>query len=218
MPKQKRHANRVYQVIGEPGPGATVAGYVRYSSELQDVATIVTQKRKIQEYADKKGWTIARWYEEPEQSAKYEEIERRAIFAQLLEDAGRQFAVVLCYMNNRWSRNVPVAYTSLTMSPHVADEVKYKLVDDVVAEYTQLRDAGGTILGRRITDLITVNGVRVALEDGSWVLVRASSNKPEIVVVVESTKSEDDMRALFHQEVKPRLAKRPQVGAYNQEI
>jgi phosphomannomutase/phosphoglucomutase len=66
--------------------------------------------------------------------------------------------------------------------------------------------------------VITVNGVRVALEDGSWVLVRASSNKPEIVVVVESTRSEDDMRRLFREEVKPRLAKRPQVGAYNQEI
>src|SRR5678816_2200571 len=70
---------------------------------------------------------------------------------------------------------LPVAYTSLTMSPHVADEVKYGLVDEVVAEYTALRDAGGKILGRRIVDLITVNGVRVALEDGSWVLVRASS-------------------------------------------
>ena len=113
---------------------------------------------------------------------------------------------------------LPVAYTSLTMSPHCADEEKYGVVDDVVAEYTAFRDAGGTILGRKIVDLITVNGVRVALEDGSWVLVRASSNKPEIVVVVESTRSEDDMRALFHQEVKPRLAKRPQVGAYNQEI
>ena len=113
---------------------------------------------------------------------------------------------------------LPVAYTSLTMSPHCTDEEKYGVVDDVVAEYTAFRDAGGTILGRRIVDLITVNGVRVALEDGSWVLVRASSNKPEIVVVVESTRSEDDMRALFHQEVKPRLAKRPQVGAYNQEI
>jgi phosphomannomutase/phosphoglucomutase len=100
----------------------------------------------------------------------------------------------------------------------VADEVKYGLVDEVVAEYTALRDAGGTILGRKIKDLITVNGVRVALEDGSWVLVRASSNKPEIVVVVESMKSEDDMRALFREEVKPRLAKRPEVGAYNQEI
>ncbi|MDP3658970.1 phosphomannomutase/phosphoglucomutase [Phenylobacterium sp.] len=113
---------------------------------------------------------------------------------------------------------LPVAYTSLTMSPHCADEVKYGVVDDVVAEYTALRDAGTKILGRKIIDLITVNGVRVALEDGSWVLVRASSNKPEIVVVVESTQSEDDMRALFREEVKPRLGKRAQVGAYNQEI
>ncbi|MFZ4607978.1 MAG: phosphomannomutase/phosphoglucomutase, partial [Caulobacter sp.] len=69
-----------------------------------------------------------------------------------------------------------------------------------------------------ITEVITVNGVRVALEDGSWVLVRASSNKPEIVVVVESTQSDADMRALFRDEVKPRLAKHPQVGAYNQEV
>ncbi len=66
--------------------------------------------------------------------------------------------------------------------------------------------------------MLTVNGVRVTLEDGSWLLVRAISNKPELVVVVESMVSEDDMRALFRQEVKPRLAKRPEVGAYNQEI
>jgi len=113
---------------------------------------------------------------------------------------------------------LPVAYTSLTMSPHCADEEKYGVVDDVVAEYEALAKDGGTILGRKIVEVITVNGVRVALEDGSWVLVRASSNKPEIVVVVESTQSEDDMRALFRQEVKPRLAKRPQIGAYNQEV
>jgi len=113
---------------------------------------------------------------------------------------------------------LPVAFTSLTMSAHCADEEKYGVVDDMVAEYTAFANAGGTILGRKIVDLITVNGVRVALEDGSWVLVRASSNKPEIVVVVESTRSEDDMRALFHQEMKPRLGKRAQVGAYNQEI
>lgn len=113
---------------------------------------------------------------------------------------------------------LPIAYTSLTMSPHCADEEKYGVVDDVVAEYQQLAKDGGTILGRKIVEVITVNGVRVALEDGSWVLVRASSNKPEIVVVVESTSSEDDMRALFREEVKPRLAKRPQVGAYNQEV
>ncbi|MDE2489130.1 MAG: phosphomannomutase/phosphoglucomutase, partial [Alphaproteobacteria bacterium] len=113
---------------------------------------------------------------------------------------------------------LPVAWTSLTMSPHCADEVKYGVVDKIVAEYEALRAKGGTILGRKIADLITVNGVRVALEDGSWVLVRASSNKPELVVVVESARSEDDMRALFREEVKPRLAKHPEVGAYNQEI
>ncbi len=113
---------------------------------------------------------------------------------------------------------LPVAYTSLTMSPHCADDQKYGIVQGVVEEYEALAKAGGTILGRKISEVITVNGVRVALEDGSWVLVRASSNKPEIVVVVESTRSEDDMRDLFHKEVKPRLAKRPQVGAYNQEI
>jgi phosphomannomutase/phosphoglucomutase len=113
---------------------------------------------------------------------------------------------------------LPVAYTSLTMSPHCADEVKYDVVDKISAEYAALRDAGGQVLGRNIVDLITVNGVRVALEDGSWVLVRASSNKPEIVVVVESTQSDDDMRALFREEVKPRLAAHKEVGSYNQEI
>ena len=113
---------------------------------------------------------------------------------------------------------LPVAYTSLTMSPHCDDDKKYAVVEEVVAEYQKLAADGGPILGRRIAEVITVNGVRVALEDGSWVLVRASSNKPELVVVVESARSADDMRALFREEVKPRLARRPQVGGYNQEV
>ena len=113
---------------------------------------------------------------------------------------------------------LPVAYTSLTMSPHCADETKYQVMDEMVKEFQDLAAAGGKICGRAISEVITVNGARVALEDGSWVLVRASSNKPELVVVVESTKSEDDMRALFRDGVKPRLAAHAEVGAYNQEI
>jgi phosphomannomutase/phosphoglucomutase len=35
---------------------------------------------------------------------------------------------------------------------------------------------------------------------------------------VESTRSADDMRDLFRREVKPRLAKHPEVGSYNQEV
>ena len=115
-------------------------------------------------------------------------------------------------------RALPVAHTSLTMSPHCADEEKYAVVEAMVKEYADLAAAGAPLLGRPIKEVITVNGVRVALEDGSWVLVRASSNKPELVVVVESTRSADDMRALFHEEVKPRLGRHREVGAYNQEV
>lgn len=113
---------------------------------------------------------------------------------------------------------LPVSFSSLTMSAHCDDEVKYGVVDQVVAAYQALTASGGSILGRPIRDLNTVNGARVTLEDGSWVLVRASSNKPELVVVVESMQSQDDMRALFHQEVKPRLGQHKEVGAYNQEV
>jgi phosphomannomutase/phosphoglucomutase len=113
---------------------------------------------------------------------------------------------------------LPVSYTSLTMSPHCDDEKKYGIVDQIVADYKKLAADNGKILGRNIRDVNTVNGARVTLEDGSWVLVRASSNKPELVVVVESMKSDDDMRALFREEAKPRLARFAEVGAYNQEI
>jgi phosphomannomutase/phosphoglucomutase len=115
-------------------------------------------------------------------------------------------------------RALPVSYTSLTMSPHCDDEKKYAVLEKIVAEYVALAAAGGEICGRAIRDVNTVNGARVTLSDGSWVLVRASSNKPELVVVVESMTSEPDMRALFHAEVKPRLARYPEIGAYNQEI
>jgi phosphomannomutase / phosphoglucomutase len=113
---------------------------------------------------------------------------------------------------------LPQAFTSLTMSPHCGDEVKYQVLERIVQEYVDLHAAGGEILGRKILEVITVNGARVHLDDGSWVLVRASSNKPELVVVVESLRSEDDMRDLFRKEIKPRLANYSEIGKFNQEI
>ena len=56
---------------------------------------------------------------------------------------------------------------------------------------------GDKVAGQPIRDLVTVNGVRVTVEDGTWGLVRASSNKPELVVVVESPVSEARMREMF---------------------
>ncbi len=134
----------------------------------------------------------------------------KAVLAMLDRNPGQRLSAM--------KTGLPLTFTSLTMSAHCADEIKYGVVDAVVADYVALAKAGGAILGRRIRDVNTVNGARVTLEDGSFVLVRASSNKPELVVVVESAASDADMRALFREEVKPRLAKRPEVGAYNQEI
>ncbi len=115
MPRHKYHRDRVYQLMGEPGPGSIAVGYVRYSSEMQDPASIVTQKRVITEFADKKGWRIIRWYEEPEQSAKYEDVDERPVFAGMLKDGeAGAFQVALCYANNRWSRNTALTFLSLS--------------------------------------------------------------------------------------------------------
>ncbi len=133
-----------------------------------------------------------------------------AVLAMLDRNAGKKLSDL--------RKALPKSFTSLTMSPHCDDEKKYGIVETVVADYQRLAREGGKILGRAIRDVNIVNGARVTLEDGAWVLVRASSNKPELVVVVESMSSAEDMRALFREEVKPRLARFAEVGAYNQEI
>lgn len=113
--------------------------------------------------------------------------------------------------------DLPKTWSSPTMSPHCADEAKYDIVAAVVRHFEALRQAGERVTGQKIRDLVTVNGVRVTTEDGSWGLVRASSNKPELVVVVESPVSEARMREMF-EAVDAVLRTHPQVGAYNQTI
>ena len=83
--------------------------------------------------------------------------------------------------------------------------------------FTAMQEKGETVAGQPIRDLVTVNGVRVTAEDGTWGLVRASSNKPELVVVVESPVSEARMREMF-EAVDGVLRQNPEVGAYNQTI
>jgi phosphomannomutase / phosphoglucomutase len=114
-------------------------------------------------------------------------------------------------------RALPRTWQSPTMSPHCEDEVKYDVVDRVVKHFEKVAANGGKLAGQKIRDLVTVNGIRIVLDDGTWGLVRASSNKPELVVVVESPTSEANMRAIFA-EIDAELAKQPEVGAYNQKI
>ncbi|MDF2809094.1 MAG: phosphomannomutase/phosphoglucomutase [Microvirga sp.] len=112
---------------------------------------------------------------------------------------------------------LPKTWGSPTMSPHCDDEVKYRVVDTVVKRFHDKKASGDSMAGSPIVDLVTVNGVRVVTEDGTWGLVRASSNKPELVVVVESPVSEAKMHAMF-KEIDTVVRENPEVGAYNQTI
>ncbi|MFI5010820.1 MAG: phosphomannomutase/phosphoglucomutase [Hyphomicrobiales bacterium] len=114
-------------------------------------------------------------------------------------------------------RALPKTWGTPTMSPHCADEVKYAVVERVVRRFEAMRENGEKVAGEPIHDLVTVNGVRVTAEDGTWGLVRASSNKPELVVVVESPISEARMREMFAA-VDGVLRENAEVGKYNQTI
>jgi phosphomannomutase/phosphoglucomutase len=140
-------------------------------------------------------------------------------------DDGLLSAIAVCDMLDRTpgksladlKNALPKTWGSPTMSPHCADEVKYSIVDKITAQYKDAAATSKPVAGQKIRDLVTVNGVRVVLEDGTWGLVRASSNKPELVIVVESPTSEANMRAIFA-DIDARLAKCPEIGEYNQKI
>lgn len=114
-------------------------------------------------------------------------------------------------------RALPLTFGSPTMSPHCDDELKYGVIENVVARFKAMEAAGEKIAGHSIVDLVTVNGIRVVTDDGTWGLVRASSNKPELVVVVESPVSEERKLEMFRA-VDAVLRENSEVGAYNQSI
>jgi phosphomannomutase/phosphoglucomutase len=128
-----------------------------------------------------------------------------AILKMLERNPGRSLASL--------RRDLPKTYQSPTMSPHCPDEQKYDVIDKVVAELSGRTE----MIGQKVADVNTVNGVRITVEDGTWGLIRASSNKPELVVVVESPASEEARNQMFR-ELKAVLDQQPEVGAFNQTL
>lgn len=114
-------------------------------------------------------------------------------------------------------RALPKTWGSPTMSPYCADEEKYGVIEKIIAEAEADAQAGKTILGQKIVDVNRINGVRLTLEDGTWGLMRASSNTPNLVVVVESPAAEENMIGMFR-ELERRLAKHPEIGEFDQKI
>jgi phosphomannomutase/phosphoglucomutase len=120
-------------------------------------------------------------------------------------DCGMRVAVEICKLMDRnpdmsmsdLRKALPVTYSSPTMSPYCADDAKYDVLARLVEKIDAHAAAGGTLGGRKIAQVVTVNGARAILDNGGWALVRASSNTPNLVVVCESPESDAELRAIF---------------------
>ena len=139
-------------------------------------------------------------------------------------DDGINSAIQVCHLlidqDKKMSqilKDLPVTYQTPTMAPYCKDEEKYKVVDEIVQTIQKLKDKGTKIDNQSIAEILTVNGVRFTLEDGSWGLVRASSNKPSLVVVTESTHSESRKKEIF-KFIDDLLEKTGKIGEYDQKI
>jgi len=106
-------------------------------------------------------------------------------------------------------------YGTPTFAPFCSDATKYQVLERIVGRIEAHAAAGGQIAGKKITQIVKVNGARVILENGAWGLVRASSNTPNLVVVCESPESDADTRTIFHA-IDDFIRTEPEVGPYDQ--
>ncbi len=139
-------------------------------------------------------------------------------------DDGINSAIQVCKLLSNQEKKMselmnglPKTFQSPTMAPFCKDEEKYKVVEDIVKLIQKLKKENIKIDNQSITQILTVNGIRFTLEDGSWGLVRASSNKPSLVIVTESTTSELRKKKIF-EFIDQLLQKTGQVGDYDQKI
>jgi len=139
-------------------------------------------------------------------------------------DDGINSAIQVCRLLDNQNKKIseiinelPKTYQTPTMAPFCKDEEKYKVVESLVKEVQNLKASNAKIDDQKISDILTVNGVRFSLEDGSWGLIRASSNKPSLVVVTESPTSDKRKKKIF-EFIDEMIQKTGKVGEYDQKI
>jgi phosphomannomutase / phosphoglucomutase len=139
-------------------------------------------------------------------------------------DDGINSAIQVCHLlvnqnkkMNEIINELPKTYQTPTMAPFCKDEEKYKVVDDMVKKIQQLKIENIKIDNQLISEVLTVNGIRFSLEDGSWGLIRASSNKPSLVIVTESPTSDIVKKSIFDF-IDDLLQKTGKIGEYDQKI
>jgi len=139
-------------------------------------------------------------------------------------DDGINSAIQICRLlenqNKKLSEiinDLPKTFQSPTMAPYCKDEEKYKVVEEMIKKIEELKKNNNKIDDQNIDEVLTVNGVRFSLEDGSWGLIRASSNKPSLVIVTESPTSNSRKKNIFNF-IDGLLKKTGKVGEYDQKI
>ena len=139
-------------------------------------------------------------------------------------DDGISSAIQVCHLLNNQNKNMseiinelPKTYQTPTMAPFCKDEEKYQVVDDLVDQVKEIKNNKTKIDDQEIKEILTVNGVRFSFEDGSWGLIRASSNKPSLVIVIESPTSDERKKKIFNF-VDDLLKKTGKIGEYDQKI
>ena len=139
-------------------------------------------------------------------------------------DDGINSAIQVCHLLSNQNKKMneiinelPNTYQTPTMSPFCKDSEKYEVVKDLINKIEKIKNEKEKIDGQEINEILTVNGVRFSFADGSWGLIRASSNKPSLVVVTESPTSDDRKKKIF-QFIDNLLQNTGKIGEYDQKI
>ena len=139
-------------------------------------------------------------------------------------DDGINSAIQVCHLLDNQNKMIseiidelPTTYQSPTMAPYCKDEEKYHVVKNLVEEIRKIKKDKIKIDNQIITEVLTVNGIRFSFADGSWGLIRASSNKPSLVVVTESPTSDERKKEIFYF-IDKLLQKTKKIGKYDQKI
>ena len=139
-------------------------------------------------------------------------------------DDGINSAIQVCHLLNNQNqkmseilKELPTTFQSPTMAPFCKDNEKYKVVEDLVQKFTKIKENKIKIDNQEINNIVTVNGIRFSFEDGSWGLIRASSNKPSLVIVTESPTSEQRKINIF-KFIDNILQETGKIGEYDQKI
>ena len=139
-------------------------------------------------------------------------------------DDGINSAIQVCHLLNNNNKKIseminelPNTFQTPTMAPFCKDDEKYEVVKNLVAQVEKIKKEKIKIDGQNISEVLTVNGVRFSFDDGSWGLIRASSNKPSLVIVTESPTS-DERKIKIFKFIDELLSKTGKVGEYDQKI